>query len=151
MNNIVKWTLKALLCSSLVSCASMYGSPDNRLAENRAKSDYELCRQFVVGTLAPPEIRGEWAMELRRRGVSCGEYAAGLNAESNANQALISGGAQVLSGSNSGYAPSSGGVTCFQKRQWVSGFNRNCVYDCLGSETVQTIASTSNCPLNIRR
>ena len=42
-------------------------------------------------------------------------------------------------------------TTCFKEREWVSGFNRNCVYDCLGSETVETIASTAICPLNIKR
>jgi hypothetical protein len=43
------------------------------------------------------------------------------------------------------------GVTCFKQREWSSGFNKNCVYSCLGSEAVQTIRSTELCPLTIIR
>lgn len=43
------------------------------------------------------------------------------------------------------------GTTCFKKREWTSGFNKNCVYSCLGSEAVQTVGSTDICPLSIER
>ena len=43
------------------------------------------------------------------------------------------------------------GVTCFKQREWSSGFNKNCVYSCLGSEAVQTIGATELCPLSIMR
>ncbi len=43
------------------------------------------------------------------------------------------------------------GTTCFKKREWTSGMNKNCVYDCLGSEAVQTISSIELCPLSITR
>lgn len=43
------------------------------------------------------------------------------------------------------------GATCFKKREWVSGTNRNCVYDCFGSEAVQTVSSVELCPQSIKR
>jgi len=43
------------------------------------------------------------------------------------------------------------GMTCMLKREWTSGMNKNCVYDCLGSEAVQTQGSVSLCPLTMRR
>ena len=42
-------------------------------------------------------------------------------------------------------------TTCIKKREWVSGFNKNCVYDCLGSEAVETIANVAICPLSITK
>lgn len=48
-------------------------------------------------------------------------------------------------------AYSRGGVSCFKEREWTSGFNKNCVYSCLGSEAVQTIGATQLCPLTISR
>jgi hypothetical protein len=36
-------------------------------------------------------------------------------------------------------------------REWSSGFNKNCVYDCLGSEAVQTVGSAELCPLTMSR
>ncbi len=45
----------------------------------------------------------------------------------------------------------SGGSACFFKSEWTSGFNTNCVYSCVGGEAVQTISSTSICPLSIVR
>jgi hypothetical protein len=43
------------------------------------------------------------------------------------------------------------GATCTKKREWISGFNKNCVYSCLGGEAVQTVRSTDLCPLTIER
>ena len=40
-------------------------------------------------------------------------------------------------------------VTCFKTGEWVSGMNKNCSYDCLGSQAVETISSTQLCPLTI--
>lgn len=51
-------------------------------------------------------------------------------------------------------APSEGvkvAAMCFFKYEQVSGMNKICYYDCLGSLTAITISSTSLCPLNINR
>lgn len=69
------------------------------------------------------------------------------NSEINARNEMLSNSAlQQSAGSNSGQ-----GITCFKQREWSSGFNKNCVYSCLGSEAVQTIGSAELCPLSIVR
>ena len=40
-------------------------------------------------------------------------------------------------------------VTCFKSYEYVSGFNKICVYNCLGSDRAITIQSTQLCPLSI--
>lgn len=42
-------------------------------------------------------------------------------------------------------------VLCFLQGESVSGFNKICFYDCLGSQAAITIGSTELCPLNINR
>lgn len=42
-------------------------------------------------------------------------------------------------------------VACFLKGERISGFNKLCFYDCLGSEYAITIGSTSLCPLTVER
>ncbi len=42
-------------------------------------------------------------------------------------------------------------VVCFYKSEHVSGMNKICIYDCLGSEAAITISSVSLCPLSINR
>ena len=40
-------------------------------------------------------------------------------------------------------------VTCFIKGEYTSGFNKICVYNCLGSDKAITIKNTQLCPLSI--
>jgi hypothetical protein len=42
-------------------------------------------------------------------------------------------------------------TTCFFKREAVSGMNKICYYDCLGSEAAITISAVALCPLSIKR
>jgi len=42
-------------------------------------------------------------------------------------------------------------VMCFKTGENISGMNKICFYDCLGSATAITINSTSLCPLSINR
>lgn len=48
-------------------------------------------------------------------------------------------------------APARASTTCFKRGEWSSGMNKNCAYDCLGSEAVQTIGVAELCPLMINR
>lgn len=41
--------------------------------------------------------------------------------------------------------------TCFFDRDYTSGFNRVCLYDCLSGQVAITISSLEICPLTIRR
>lgn len=38
------------------------------------------------------------------------------------------------------------GPACFFVRSWSSGLNKNCVYNCVGSESTKTIGSAEICP-----
>lgn len=60
-------------------CVAMYGSPEERIAANRAAPDYMLCERLALAHLAPVEVRGEWALELQRRNVDCRQHAQMLN------------------------------------------------------------------------
>ena len=42
-------------------------------------------------------------------------------------------------------------VTCFKKGEYISGFNKICIYNCLGSDVAITIKNIQLCPLSIRR
>jgi hypothetical protein len=148
--------VKKLIISCVVSfafsaCASIYGTPEERRQANAELPDYSLCEKLAVATLAPAEIRSEWAMELQQRGADCGQYSGMLYNAVQQNQRMMNMGFQMMQ--QPSYVPSdpSGGITCFKQSEWTSGVNRNCVYNCLGSETVQTIGATQLCPLSIMR
>lgn len=47
--------------------------------------------------------------------------------------------------------PAKAEVTCFYKSEKISGMNKICYYDCLGSAAAITIKSTQLCPLNIKQ
>jgi hypothetical protein len=147
----------AVAIATQSGCASMFGTPEERQAVNAALPDYSLCENLAVKVLAPEEMRREWAMELDRRGADCNRYASMLNNKVLQNQRMLGMGLMLMQ--QPSIAPqrfySSGGsgsaVQCFKEREWVSGFNRNCVYSCMGSETVQTIGATELCPLSMER
>ena len=42
-------------------------------------------------------------------------------------------------------------ITCFYKGEEISGLNKICYYDCLGSRAAITISSVELCPLTINR
>jgi hypothetical protein len=42
-------------------------------------------------------------------------------------------------------------MTCFQTGEQISGMNKICYYDCLGSQAAITISSVQLCPLTIQR
>jgi hypothetical protein len=77
------------------------------------------------------------------------ECVSGVSAElqaKNRNTARIL--AAGLGGAANSYQPTGGSSGAgFLKSSYVSGFNRICVYDQLGSELAVTIGSTQLCPL----
>lgn len=42
-------------------------------------------------------------------------------------------------------------ATCFKTGEQVSGMNKICYYNCLGSEAAITVGAASLCPLSINR
>lgn len=47
--------------------------------------------------------------------------------------------------------PANAAITCFKVTEYTSGFNKICIYNCLGSEAAITIGATQLCPLTIIR
>ena len=41
-------------------------------------------------------------------------------------------------------------TTCFKKGEYTSGFNKICIYNCMGSDVAITIGNTQLCPLTIQ-
>lgn len=142
----------ALVAPAVLSgCASMFGTPEERRAANAALSDYALCEKLAIAVLSPEEIRNEWAIELERRGSDCNKYASTLNNAVLQNQRMLGTGLMLMQQAPFSSGSSGASTTCFMQREWVSGFNRNCVYSCMGGEAVQTIGATELCPISIER
>lgn len=105
-----KNTLIVLICGVfLQGCASLYGTPEERIALNKTLPDYILCEKLAFATLAPEAIRIEWAMELQNRGKDCNAYAAAFAAQrmqESANSAtLLNYSTQMLRAPQPMYAP----------------------------------------------
>lgn len=47
--------------------------------------------------------------------------------------------------------PKTAAIMCFFKGEQVSGMNKICYYDCLGSTTAINVSSIQLCPLSINR
>ena len=52
-------------------------------------------------------------------------------------------------GSTSGTNSNSSKIQCFKSNERISGTNKICSYNCMGSEVVRNVSSTSLCPLSI--
>jgi hypothetical protein len=89
MRIVITLAVLALATITLFGCASMYGTPEQRQQANAALPDYSLCEKLAVATLAPSEVRAEWAMELQRREADCGRYSNMLDNAAQQNQQLL--------------------------------------------------------------
>ena len=156
--------MRSSICSTLVvisvfvvsGCAAMYGTPAERAAKASAMSSYQLCEKLAVATLAPDEIRATWARELDSRNETCQAYAGLLQARQQQNQALMLQGLKLMQQGQPRplyTSPPVGGGSAvgmaFLKGQYVSGVNRICMYDRLGSAVSITVSSTQICPLSL--
>lgn len=102
--------------------------------EIRTVSNEDLCRTYTThhGTFAGDSYTVR--QEVKRRGIDCG----------------IPGSLRLLSvpASTYGGVPAGGG-TGFLKHDYVSGLNRICVYDQVGSEVAVTVGAADVCPLTL--
>jgi|TARA_Y100000294_G_scaffold11162_1_gene10272 hypothetical protein len=139
----------------LYSCAEMYGTPQERSIKNSRMTDYGLCEKLGVGVLAPEVIREEWAREIQNRKINCNQYANAINNKRMASQQMMNQGLTLMQQSQpytlDGNTPNSNsnvlGSAVYQ-RSYVSGMNRICIYDNMGSDYTTTIGATELCPLN---
>ena len=138
--------------------------PDARMRLNASKTAFELCDSIAVGILAPTAVRAEWKMELDRRGANCDSYAQERSDEDAKDRAAL-----LLLLSNFGRAAAAAQrseeidvgressnllrlrTSCQKKGETIRGASRHCVYDCVGSEVIQTVSSVDICPLSVSR
>ena len=119
-------------------------------------SDYEICR---LSLLRPPlqsnQAIAEADRQISARGLNCAAYAGTIfqQQQEGLNQLQRSldymGGQRGGSGTYS--TPSRQAITCYKTREWVSGSLKNCAYNCLGSEAVNTVSAAQLCPISINR
>jgi hypothetical protein len=149
----------ASLALALAACAvprAPERSAQEWRAEARGKAPWELCHRQIVGGYS--DVYGQAvADEIRSQGIDCRDHMAMVQARMQADAAAQQRAQQqteialkLLQGSGP-RAGNPGGGKCFFEREWTSGFNKNCVYSCTGSEAVQTVSSTTLCPLSITR
>ena len=62
----------------------------------------------------------------------------------------ILGVSQGMLGGKSGSSSSSSSLSCFKTSERVSGTNKICSYNCMGSEVTRNIRSTQICPMSIK-
>lgn len=141
----MKQLLTTLLVVSLAALYGCAGSPVHTssmgLNEISRVDDYTLCKAYT-----PREHYNPSAIviyEVRRRGLNCAtiyQYVPLPTIE--VPQGLYTNRVNPRQNSQ---------VTCFKSREWTSGLIRNCAYNCMGSEAVQSVAAGQLCPLSIAR
>lgn len=91
------------------------------------------------------------AQAIQMRGIDCRPYAAAAGARNQANQNFEN----TLRGLSNQQSPSipsqSRGTSCNFTRSVVSGMNRICYYNCVGSGHAMTIGAAEICPLTTTR
>lgn len=116
------------------------------LTDRACEKPDEGCRNDIAQVIAEREAdkssRGArqrqqaQSEQFSRLGSALSGASAGMRGESSGSQSTTS---------------ATAGLSCPLKSERVSGFNRLCAYDCLGSAEVTTIAATDLCPIFISR
>lgn len=144
-----------LLALASVSCAT----PEQKLAIVRAAPAWELCYWHITGKVSA-QGRVFVSQEIQTRPVDCREHLAIVQAKLAADgvaqvesQRMLQLGLQMMAPRAPQYpAPAGGGAALgvgFLKRQYVSGMNRVCIYDRLGSEVAVTVGAAELCSLSL--
>lgn len=152
-------------------------SQSYRVESNRSASNLSLCQSLQNKDnylkYLPKQYKTDLENEVTSRGINCGNIISSeeqrLASERVLDQerdrqtlrkldSLVGKTVDVLAAMGANQAQQSAantstgmGVTCRKKYEWTSGVNKNCSYDCLGSEAVQTISSAQICPISITR
>jgi hypothetical protein len=132
----------------LCGCAA---SPEKVAEVARTAPDSEVCEVYLTGAERYVTVIGA---EIRRRNLDCRPYWEAMerreavqNARAQRNAANAAATLQILRSMQPSQTPMTRPVG-FLKREYVSGFNRVCIYDKLGSDYAVTISATSLCPLS---
>lgn len=151
----------AFLVAALLSACTNLLPPADRMRLNISKSTFELCDALTVAVLAPSAVRAEWRYELDRRGATCSSYAQ-ERADQDAKDAAalrrvlsnVGRAAAAAQRDDATDAPTSAPKypsSCLKKSEVLRGNSRHCIFDCTGTEVIQTVSSIDLCPLSISR
>ncbi|WP_173942104.1 hypothetical protein [Polynucleobacter antarcticus] len=124
-------------------------------------TDFNVCRAVL---LKPPLMNSNTLNEAFRqaqaRGLNCQVYAAEIYRQQGEGISQLQGVSQGLMnnpnyGRNytqpSNVRPFDNGQVCFNKGNSVSGAYRNCFYQCVGGNVVQSVGAAEVCPSSIIR
>jgi hypothetical protein len=142
-------TYFALIAAILTGCATVESV--------QYASDYEVCRLSILRPpLQDPAVIYEADRQIGVRGLNCALYSAQIRSAQQEGYAEMERGLSQIERASQGTTTnssesSSSKISCFLRGEYTSGTLKNCRYDCMGSEAIQTIASTEMCPLGIRR
>lgn len=156
-------------------------SQNYRVESNRKASDLSLCQSLQNKDnylkYLPQSYKSDLENEVSNRGLACNailraeenrlaveRVADEERSKKNASDfgKVIDKTIDILAGIGASQAQqqvqqssnrnrTSFGVVCRKKYEWASGMNKNCSYDCIGSEAVQTVSITDICPISITR
>lgn len=123
-----------------------------------AASDYELCYFSVAAETQ--YFRQSARNAIAAKGVDCNTHWPMVQARISARAAddarsmqLLQIGTQMMAPNRTPTSQALGGGaasgTAFLKRNYVSGFNRVCIYDRMGSEVAVTVGAVELCPITL--
>lgn len=142
----------AVVMVGLSGCGTTFDSIPEKLGKSQ---DWELCYSSIAGEYAyERELAGQM---VRSRGVNCTDHLpmvqarmAARGASHDRSMQMLLLGNQISNQRPAAAAPVANRPVGFLKRQYMSGQNRICVYDQLGSEYAVTIGATSLCQLSLQ-
>ncbi len=141
--------------TDIVACTNQAFANDPRATDNANLKFYlmrgnQLAQMVKSDRISNYDAKVEWQADYlnyrNQAAIDDRRIAAALNAAAAMSAPTRTGASPSLGGAS--YKP---GLTCLYKSQWNSGFNKNCVYDCVGSQAVETISNTDICPPSIRK
>lgn len=143
VKKLLKYTLAFSGIFMLSACARDAGYYKNQ-------SSMQLCLDYM--TLPSVNINhGARSEELKRRNEDCSAYKEVAASRMKADESFDSRLQRMTSQqqNSTSYDNQVKQPVAFFKRSYISGFNRICIYDRMGSQFVTTLQSTDICPLTL--
>jgi len=132
----------------LVAALAMIGSlAACQTTEDLAVVDDAACAQ--IGITPGSDNYGQCRLVMERKRIAeRQERAARMQAF---GAAMSSAGQSLAANNDANYSPvSAPTTTCFKRSEAMSGMNKMCFYDCLGSTVAHNISGIGLCPLTIQ-
>ncbi len=133
----------------LVAAAILLGSCATADPDQFANQDDATCMSWGLFVGSPDYARCRTALTEQRN--------QQMAAQNKATSERIAAFGRAMQGVGSAapamtpVQPARATTVCFGKGERISGFNKICFYDCLGSAHAETYRSTDLCPLTVNR